>query len=112
MSGISEGDGQVDDSSLVGSGDDDLVSKKGVPIGQIKNGLMGELLRMVRSRAPLKDYPIFRVNDMKVADPSVGDAIDMTFNELCKFLWILAERRMQSVGGESMKIRRHARLPL
>ena len=80
-----------------------------MPIGQVEHGLMGKLFRMVRTRPSLKDNPIFRVDDMEVADPSVGNAIDVAFDELCELLWILAEIRSKSICTESMQ--RHARLP-
>jgi hypothetical protein len=83
LSVISEGDVEVGDSWLSGSGHDDLVSQKGVTVGQVEHGLMGELLRVVRPSAPLKDNSIFRVNDMEVADPSIGNTIDMTLDEPC-----------------------------
>jgi hypothetical protein len=70
------------------------------------------LLRVVRSRAPLKDNPIFRVNDMEIADSTIGNAIDVALDELCELLGILADGKSESVSGESMNIERHARLPL
>jgi len=93
---------EVRDSSIVASGDDDLVGQKGVPVGQVEHGLMGKLFRMVRTRPSLKDNPIFRVDDMEVADPSVGNAINVAFDELCELLGILAESRSKSVCTESM----------
>jgi hypothetical protein len=88
--------------SAVASGDDDLVGQKGVPVGQVEHGLMGKLFRMVRTRPSLKDNPIFRVDDMEVADPAVGNAIDVAFDELCELLRILVESRSKSIRIESM----------
>jgi hypothetical protein len=68
----------------VALGDDDLVGQKWMPVGQVEHGLMGKLFRMVRTRPSLKDNPIFRVDDMEIADPSVGNAIDVAFDELCE----------------------------
>ena len=92
---------KVRDSSADASGDDDLVGQKGMPIGQVEHGLMGKLFRVVRTRPSLKDNPIFRVDDMEVADPSVGNAIDVAFDELCELLRIVVESRSKSVRNES-----------
>ena len=93
---------ELRDCSAVPSGDDDLIGQKGMPVGQVEHGLMGKLFRMVRSRSSLQDNPVFRVDDMKIADPAVGNAIDVAFNELRELLGIRAEHRSKIVCSESM----------
>ena len=54
------------------SGDDNLIGQQGMAIGQVENGLVGKLFRMIGARSTLEDDPVFRVDDVKVADPAVG----------------------------------------
>ena len=92
------------------SGNDYLIGQKWVSISQVKYGLMGELFRMVSARPSLKDDPIFRANDMEVADPSVGNAIHVAFDELSELLRVLAKRRSNRPCIQGLQ--RHARLPV
>src|SRR5512135_3530240 len=46
------------------SSDDNLISQKGVAVGQVEYGLVGKLFRMVSARASLKNDPVFRVDDV------------------------------------------------
>ena len=90
------------DSSTVASGNDDLIGQQGVPVCQIENGLMGKLFRMIRTRSSLEDDPIFGVDNVEIANPSVGNAIDVAFDELGELLGVVAERRSKSFRAESI----------
>ncbi len=96
--------------SMRRSGDDDLIRQKRMAVGQVKHGLMRQLLGVIGTRSPLEDNRVIRINDVKVANPAVRDPIDVALDELGKFLVVFAE-------SEAIKIRRglverHARLPL
>jgi hypothetical protein len=79
-------------------------------IGQIEDGLLRQLLGVVGARTSSKDYDIIRINDMQVADPPVGDPIDVALNELGKYLVVFAQSDTQRIRGGI--IERHASLPL
>ncbi len=60
-------------------------------VGQVKHGLMRQLLGVIGTGSSLEDNHVIRINDVKVADPAVGDAIDMALYELGKFLVAFAK---------------------
>ncbi len=72
-------------------GDDDLIGQERMAVGQIEHGLMRQLLRVISARASLEDDFLIRVNNMKVTNPAVGDAVDVALDELGEFLMVFAE---------------------
>jgi len=66
-------------------------------IGQIENGLMGQLFGMIGTGAPLEDNDFVGINDVKITDPTVRDPIHVALDELGKFLVIFA-------GAQATKI--------
>ena len=79
-------------------------------VGQIEHGLMRQLLRVIRARASLEDDLLIRVNNVKVTNPAVGDAVDVALDELGEFLMVLAESEPPKLC--SRVVHRHASLPL
>ena len=69
--------------------DNDLVGQERVTVGQIEHRLMSQLLRVVGARASLQDDLFIRVNNVKVTNPTVGDTVDVAFDELGKLLMFL-----------------------
>ena len=65
--------------------DDDLIGQQWMAIGQIEHSLMRKLLCVVRTRTPLEDDLVIRVNNMKVTNPAVGDTVDVAFDKLGEF---------------------------
>jgi len=53
--------------------------------------LMGQLLRVIRTRASLKDDFLIRVNNVKVTNPAIGDSVDVAFDELGEFVMVFAK---------------------
>ncbi len=73
------------------SKDDDLIRQQRMAVGQVKHGLMRQLLGVIGTGSSLEDNRVVRINDVKVADPAVGDPIDVPLDELGNFLVALAE---------------------
>ncbi len=71
--------------------DDDLIGQERMAVGQIEHRLMRKLLRVIRARTSLEDDFLIRVNNMKVTNPAVGDAVDVAFDKLGEFQMVLAE---------------------
>ena len=90
--------------------DHDLIGQKRMAVGQIEHRLMRQLLRVIGARASLKDDLLIRVNNMKVTNPTVGDAVDVTLDELGEFQMVLAESEPPKLC--SRVVHRHASLPL
>ena len=62
-----------------------------MPVGQIENGFLRQLLGVISTRSTLKNDHIIGINDMEVTDPAVGDPIHVTLDEPGKFLVVFAE---------------------
>ena len=73
------------------SRDDDLIGQKRMAVGQVEHRLLSQLLRVVGARASLEDDFLIGVNNVKVTNPTIGDAVDVTLDELGEFLMVLAE---------------------
>ena len=69
---------------------DDLVGQQRVTVGQVEHRLMSQLLRVISARASLKDDLLIRVNNVKVTNPTVGDTVDVAFDELGELLMVFA----------------------
>jgi hypothetical protein len=91
------------------SGNHNLIREQGMPIGQIENRLMSNLLRVVGPRSALKHDAVFRADNVEVANSTIGDAIDMALNVPGKLAWLLEVFRPREIGVNSRN--RHARLP-
>jgi len=73
------------------SGDDDLIRQQRMAVGQIEHSLMRQLLGVIGTGSSLEDNHVIRINDVKVADPTVRDTIDVALDELGNFLVVFAE---------------------
>jgi hypothetical protein len=76
---------RIDQSGFRRLRNDNLIGQKRMAIRQIEHGLMGQLLRVVGARATLEDDFLLRIDNVKVTDPTVGDTVDVTFDELGEF---------------------------
>ena len=72
-------------------GNHDLVSQKGMPVGQVEDRLVRQLFCVVGARAPLEDDLVLGVNDVKVTNSPAGDAVDVTLDELGRLKVVLTE---------------------
>jgi hypothetical protein len=79
-------------------------------VGQIEHSLMRQLLRVIRTRASLKDDFLIRVNNVKVTNPAVGDSVDVAFDELGEFVMVFAEPEPPKLC--SRVVHQHGSLPL
>jgi hypothetical protein len=92
------------------SRNDDLVGQERVAIGQIQYRLVSQLLSMIGARSPLEDYLVVRVHNMKVADPTAGNPVDVPLDKLGKFLMVFADPEPPKLCPGV--VHRHASLPL
>jgi len=80
-----------------------------MPIGQVEHGLLRQLLRVIGARASLEDDFLIRVNNMKVTNPAVGGAVDVSLDKLGHFQMVLAESDPPKLSCRVEH--RHASLP-
>jgi hypothetical protein len=99
-----------DESGLGHSEHDDLIRQEGMAIGQVEYGLMGQLLGVIGTGSPLEDDQFIRVNNVKIANSTVGNPIDVALNELGDLLVVLAE--FEGMTNRGSVDERHASLPL
>ncbi len=58
---------------------------------QIENGLMRQLFGVVSTGSSLEDNHVIRINDVEVANSTLGDPMNVSFDELGKLLIVFAE---------------------
>jgi hypothetical protein len=88
---------------------DDLIRQEGVTVGQVENGLLGQLFGVIRPRTSLKDDRIVRADDVQVANSTAGPAFDVSFDALREFLTRLAPGESPWFLPTVMRV--HATLP-
>ena len=75
----------------------------------IQHRLVCQLLGMIRARAPLEDDLVIRIHHVEVTDPTAGNSVDVTLDELGEFLMVLVDPELPKLCPGV--IHRHASLP-
>ena len=97
-------------SSSIELRDHDLIGQERMAVGQIEHSLLRQLLRVIRARTSLEDDFLIGINNVKVTNPPIGDAVDVTLNKLGEFQMVLAESESPKLCCRV--VHRHASLPL